>query len=389
MVSFDNTEIAFSGKSDGDLNRAYLLFKLIGNNSLVNLGKTATQLAIRLYLPIEGMVKATIFKQFCGGTDLKTCDKTINELAKFHIGTILNYSAEGNETEKDFARALNEVLSTIDLANQNPKIPFCVFKVTGIARFGLLEKASAHSELSESEKQEYELVEQRVDKICRKAEELGVRVLIDAEESWIQQAIDDLVTNAMRRYNTQKPLIYNTVQMYRSDRLQFLKSAIAKAGSENYFLGIKLVRGAYMEKERERAAAKNYDSPIHATKENTDIDYASALKILVENNAFVATCAGTHNEKSCQDLINMMEKQGIDKTDTSIYFAQLLGMSDQISYNLASAGFNIAKFVPYGPVKEVIPYLIRRAEENTSIAGQISRELSLIMQEKNRRKSNN
>ncbi|HIA10974.1 MAG TPA: proline dehydrogenase [Flavobacteriales bacterium] len=389
MVSFDNTEIAFSGKSDGDLNRAYLLFKLIGNNSLVNLGKTATQLAIRLYLPIEGMVKATIFKQFCGGTDLKTCDKTINELAKFHIGTILNYSAEGNETEKDFARALNEVLSTIDLANQNPKIPFCVFKVTGIARFGLLEKASAHSELSESEKQEYELVEQRVDKICRKAEELGVRVLIDAEESWIQQAIDDLVTNAMRRYNTQKPLIYNTVQMYRSDRLQFLKSAIAKAGSENYFLGIKLVRGAYMEKERERAAAKNYDSPIHATKENTDIDYASALKILVENNAFVATCAGTHNEKSCQDLINMMEKQGIDKTDRSIYFAQLLGMSDQISYNLASAGFNIAKFVPYGPVKEVIPYLIRRAEENTSIAGQISRELSLIMQEKNRRKSNN
>jgi len=332
MVSFDNTEIAFSGKSDGDLNRAYLLFKLIGNNSLVNLGKTATQLAIRLYLPIEGMVKATIFKQFCGGTDLKTCDKTINELAKFHIGTILNYSAEGNETEKDFARALNEVLSTIDLANQNPKIPFCVFKVTGIARFGLLEKVSAHSALSESEKQEYELVEQRVDKICRKAEELGVRVLIDAEESWIQQAIDDLVTNAMRRYNVQNPLIYNTVQMYRSDRLQFLKSAIAKAGSESYFLGIKLVRGAYMEKERERAAAKNYDSPIHATKENTDIDYASALKILVENNAFVATCAGTHNEKSCQDLINMMEKQGIDKTDTSIYFAQLLGMSDQISY---------------------------------------------------------
>ena len=387
MVSFDNTAIAFSGKSDGDLTRAYLLFKLIGNNRLVNLGKTATKLAIRLRFPIEGIVKATIFKQFCGGTDLQTCDKTINDLAEFNIGTILNYSAEGNEMEKDFARALSEVLGTIELAYQNPKIPFCVFKVTGIARFDLLEKVSNRSNLSESEKQEYELVEKRVEKICGKAEELGVKVFIDAEESWIQQAIDDLATNAMRLHNVQQPLIYNTIQIYRSDRLQFLKDAITVAKGENYFLGIKLVRGAYMEQERERAATQNYESPIHGSKEDTDIDYERALRILVENNKYVATCAGTHNEKSCLDLIKIMEERGIDKTDTSIYFAQLLGMSDQISYNLASAGYNIAKFVPYGPVKEVIPYLIRRAEENTAMAGQVGRELALILQEKKRRRA--
>ncbi|PCH99324.1 MAG: proline dehydrogenase [Bacteroidetes bacterium] len=389
MVSFDNTEIAFSSKSNSDINRAYLLFKLIGNNSLVNLGKTATQIAIGLHLPIEGMVKATIFKQFCGGTDLKTCDKTIDDLAKFNIGTILNYSAEGNETESDFARAMSEVLSTIDLAHRNPKIPFCVFKVTGIARFDLLAKVSAQAELSEAERKEYEIVEQRVEEICSKASELGVRVFIDAEESWIQQAIDDLATNAMQKHNREKPLIYNTIQMYRSDRLEFLKDAILKAKNENYFLAIKLVRGAYMEKERERASAKNYDSPIHVSKKNTDMDYERALRLLVENSKHVATCAGTHNEKSCQDLIKIMEDHGISKIDTNIYFAQLLGMSDQISYNLASAGYNIAKFVPYGPVKEVIPYLIRRAEENTAMAGQVGRELALIMQEKKRRKSNN
>ena len=387
MVSFDNTEIAFSGKSDGDLNRAYLLFKLIGNNTLVNLGKTAAQIAISLYLPIEGVVKATIFKQFCGGTDLKTCDKTIDELARFNIGTILNYSAEGNETERDFERAMSEVLSTIELAHNNPKIPFCVFKVTGIARFNLLEKVSDTTELSDLEQKEFELVKERVEKICGRANELGVKVFIDAEESWIQKAIDDLATDAIKRYDRESPLIYNTIQMYRSDRLQFLKNAIAKAREENYFLAIKLVRGAYMEKERERAASMNYESPIHTSKENTDKDYELALRVLVENNDRVATCAGTHNEKSCQDLIKIMEGQGVDKTDKSVYFAQLLGMSDQISFNLASAGYNIAKFVPYGPVKEVIPYLIRRAEENTAMTGQIGRELALIIQEKKRRKS--
>jgi len=387
MLSFDNTEIAFKSKSDWDLDRACLLFKLIGSKPLVKIGKILTNLAIQLHFPIEGLVKATIFKQFCGGADIAACKKTIDQLAAYNIGAILNYSAEGNATEEDFEKTLNELMKTVETAAGNPAIPFCVFKITGIARFKLLEKITANQHLTEIEKDEYDRVKLRVQEICGKAHELNVRLLVDAEESWIQDAIDEMVNNMMLAYNKEKPTVYNTIQMYRWDRLAFLKQCLAQAEKEEYFLGIKLVRGAYMEIERERARVKGYESPIQETKEKTDQDFNTALKIFVENVDRIGLCAGTHNEESSKYLAELMAQHNIAKDNPAIYFSQLYGMSDQISFILANEGYNIAKFMPYGPVKEVIPYLIRRAEENTSITAELGRELSLVLQEKRRRKN--
>jgi proline dehydrogenase len=384
MLSFDNTENAFKAKSDSELSRSYQLFKLIGNPTLVKFGAVFTPLFLNI--GFKGLIKKTIFKQFVGGESIEDCSKTIAELGKYNVGTILDYSVEGKESEADFNHCFEETLGTIKKAKGDKNIPFCVFKVTGLARFALLEKVTARQELSVEEKEEWKRVEERVHKICEAAHAADQPIFIDAEESWIQQAIDDLANANMESFNKQKAIVYNTYQLYRHDRVAYLKQTFEKAKASGFHVGAKLVRGAYMEKERKRAAENNYLSPINGTKENTDKEYNEAIDVCIENLAIMAVCAGSHNEKSSLHLANLMAKHGIDKADKRIYFSQLLGMSDHISYNLSLNGYNVAKYVPYGPVKEVLPYLIRRAQENTSVKGQTGRELSLIMKEKARRK---
>ncbi len=384
MVSFDNTENAFKAKSNRDLNRSYWLFKLVSNPALVNMGaKTAP---IALNIGFKGLIKNTIFKQFVGGETINDCDGTIAELGKYNIGTILDYSVEGKESEADFDACLKETIETIHKAKGEAHIPFCVFKVTGLARFDLLEKVSARQALSDLEKKEYDRVKKRVHTICNEAHKANQAIFIDAEESWIQQAIDDLADEMMWLFNKEKALVYNTYQLYRHDRLDFLRMSLQKAAFQSYYLGAKLVRGAYMEKERKRATEKNYPSPINPDKAATDKLYNEAIKFCIDNGSRIAFCAGTHNEQSSLYLAQLMASHKLENNNPHVSFAQLFGMSDHISYNLSLAGYNVAKYVPYGPVKEVLPYLIRRAQENTSVKGQTGRELSLIIKEKERRK---
>jgi proline dehydrogenase len=385
MVSFDNTEVAFSGKSDKDLRRAYWLFRLVGNPWLVKLGKIFAK--PMLVLGFRGVFKRTIFRQFCGGETIEECGRRVEELERFHIGTILDYSVEGRNEEKDLDHTAEEIIATAIVAKGKPFIPFCVFKVTGVARFDLLEKVSRKAELSDEEKKEYLRVVNRVDKICRKAYEADTPVFVDAEESWIQDAIDGITHSMMAKYNKQRAIVFNTLQMYRHDRMQFFIDELEKSRRGGYKMGMKIVRGAYMEKERDRAEKMGYASPIQKDKAATDRDYNNAIHFALENSDQVSICAGTHNEQSSIYLAELMKQKNISPDDKRIYFAQLLGMSDHISYNLAINGFNVAKYVPYGPIREVLPYLIRRAEENTSVKGQTGRELSLIIKERKRRKS--
>lgn len=388
MISFDDTAIAFKSKSDKDLNRAYWLFKVIGMPSLVKIGKPLTNLALKLKLPIKGLVKKTIFKQFCGGEDIEECKARMNELAESGIGTILDYSVEGKTQEVDFDHTVTEIIDTILAGKNNPKIPFAVFKITGICSFSLLEKINnGFDNLDEKTAEKLSQLRKRVDTICKASFDHGTPVFIDAEESWIQDGIDRIAYQMMEKYNTSKAVVFNTVQIYRHDRLAHLNNALSEAKEKNYFLGIKLVRGAYMEKERKRAAEKGYPSPIQPNKAATDKDFNLALERLMNNLDFVYFCAGSHNEESNLLLTQMMIGKGIAPDDKRIYFAQLLGMSDHISFNLTHHHFNVAKYVPYGPVEEVMPYLLRRADENTSVAGQTSRELSLITKERNRRRA--
>lgn len=387
MISFDNTEIAFKSKSNKDLKRAYWLFKMVGNQSLVKFGKWATGVSFKIHLPIEGIVKSTIFKQFCGGETISECTKTIAQLHSFGIGTILDYSVEGKTSPEDFEKTTLEIIATIEKGRNNPAIPFAVFKVTGIARFALLEKVNnPENTLSDAEKTEFQLVVERVDRICKSAFDANVPVFIDAEETWIQDAIDRLAVTMMTKYNKAEAIVFNTIQMYRHDRLAYLHETTAESKRGGYHYGIKLVRGAYMEKERKRAQEKGYPSPIQPNKAAADKDYNEALKFIIENIGHLALCAGTHNEESSKYLAELVLEHQIDKTDKRIYFAQLLGMSDHISYNLSNANYQVAKYVPYGPIKEVMPYLLRRADENTSVAGQTGRELGLITKEMKRRK---
>ena len=385
-ISFDNTEIAFASKSDADLNRSYMLFTMVSRTSWVKIGKSLTNVALGLHLPISGLIKATIFKQFCGGENIQDCTKTIKALGDYHIGTILDYSVEGKEAEEEFDKTAKETLDTVKRAANDVNIPFCVFKVTGLARFSLLEKVTAASPLTPNEESEWAKVKNRVHMICKHAAEVGVPIFIDAEETWIQGAIDDLANEMMKQFNAKKAIVYNTVQLYRKDRLNFIKISHGLAKQHQYHLGLKLVRGAYMEKERERAALMSYPDPIQNSKQDSDDDYNVALNYCIENINDIAICAGTHNEKSSLHLVQLMKNNNIPSNDKRIFFSQLLGMSDHISYNLAQKGYNVAKYVPYGPVRDVLPYLIRRAEENTSVKGQTGRELSLIIKEKQRRK---
>ncbi|HIP32182.1 MAG TPA: proline dehydrogenase [Crocinitomicaceae bacterium] len=387
MVSFDNTEIAFKSKSTKDLKRAYWLFKMVSNRTLVKIGKWATNVAIKLRLPIDGIIRKTIFKQFCGGISIKDSLSTSQELEKFNVQTILDYSIEGKTKEEDFDATVQEIILTILEAKNNDATPFAVFKMTGVCLFETLDKANnGVSELKDKDKQEYDKLINRIDAICNAAHSADVPVFVDAEETWIQNAIDQIVVEMSVKYNAKRAIVFNTLQMYRHDRLAYLQEQIKQAKEGNYFVGMKLVRGAYMEKERDRAEEKGYVSPIQPTKKATDKDFNEAVKFCVENIDIVSLCAGSHNEESAMILTELMEEHAISRDDKRIFFAQLLGMSDHISYNLAHEKYNVAKYVPYGPVKEVLPYLIRRAEENTSVTGQTTRELSLIIKERKRRK---
>ncbi len=385
MVSFDNTQIAFKAKTDFDLKKSYWLFKLMSKPLLVKYGGGLAPLGLKL--GFKGLIKSTIFKQFVGGENISDCSKAIEELGKYNIGTILDYSVEGKESEADFDHCRNETIETILRAKNDKNIPFCVFKVTGLARFDLLEKVTAKKQLTSEENEEYNRVKQRVQNICEEANKNNKPIFFDAEESWIQIAIDDLADENMARYNKNAAIVYNTFQMYRKDRLEYLKHSLELGKTNGFHIGAKLVRGAYMEKERKRAIEKNYPSPIQDSKENADRDYNLALQFCVEHISLMGLCAGTHNEGSSLHLVNLLQKNNIASNDKRIYFSQLLGMSDHISYNLSQSNYNVAKYVPYGPVKEVLPYLIRRAQENTSVKGQTGRELSLIIKEKARRKN--
>ncbi len=383
MISFDNTETAFQAKNTGDLNRSYWLFKLIGNPGLVKMGASLAPLALNMGM--GGLIKRTIFRQFVGGENINDCANAINELGKYGIGGILDYSVEGKESEKDFDHCRDETIATFDMAKKNKNIPFCVFKVTGLARFALLEKVSSRVSLTDEESKEWDRVRGRVAAICDTAAKNKQPVFIDAEESWIQQAIDDLANENIWRCNKEEAIVYNTFQLYRHDRYDYLNWSIEEARKRGVHLGAKLVRGAYMEKERERATQMGYASPIQPDKQATDRDYDRAVELCVNNINMTSFCAGTHNEKSSAKLAQMMNDKGLSHSDKRIYFSQLYGMSDHISFNLASEGYKVSKYVPYGPVKEVLPYLIRRAMENTSVKGQTGRELGLIIKEKKRR----
>ena len=343
--------------------------------------------ALKLRFPVRLLIKKTIFKQFCGGESIEECSKTIEALGKHQIGTILDYSVEGKTEEDDFDRTADIIIETIQKASKENHIPFAVFKITGISKYSLLEKASKDkNNLSKRELLELQKIEERINKICKSAHELNVPVFIDAEESWVQDIIDQWAFDMMFLYNKEKCIVFNTVQMYRHDRLEFLHKCLKISKESNISCGVKLVRGAYMEKERKRAEENGYHSPIHKDKEATDKDYDMALHFILENISYFSLVAGTHNEESSMILTNYLEKHAIDKNDPRVYFAQLLGMSDHISFNLAHNGYNVAKYVPFGPVKEVMPYLLRRADENTSVAGQTGRELGLIKKELKQRR---
>ncbi|MCC6383962.1 MAG: proline dehydrogenase family protein [Bacteroidia bacterium] len=385
-LSFDNLKVAFASKSDKELRNDYFLFTALGQRWLVGLAPAVSNAVTKFKLPVKRIIRATVFKHFCGGEYIEDCNQTIAHLYQYNIGSILDYAVEGKGREEDFDKTTREIIATIKRAKGDPAIPFCVFKPTGLSRMDLMEQVSKKAELTAEEIAEYGRVKQRVKEICSAASAEGVRLFIDAEDSWIQPAIDSMIEEMMQLYNREKAVIYNTVQLYRWDRLDYMHTLLKKAEEHNFYIGLKLVRGAYMEKERDRAAQLNYPSPIHKDKAGSDNDFNKALRFCVDYIDRISFCAGTHNENSSMLLVSLMGEKGIKKDDTRIWFSQLLGMSDHISFNLAHAGYNVCKYVPYGPVAAVLPYLTRRAQENTSIAGQMSRELSLIVAERKRRK---
>jgi proline dehydrogenase len=383
---FNNTQVAFSLKSNHELNRAYFLFKMIANPTLVNIGTSLTNFALKLHLPIESIIRKTVFDHFCGGVNEEDCLKVVDTMYTKGVSSVLDYSVEGKEDEAQFDAALAMTLKTIEFAREKQAIPFAVFKPTGLGRFELYEKIGEGKSLTSEEQVEWNRVEARFDLLCKTAHEKDVFILIDGEESWMQDAADALVEKMMRKYNTQKALIFNTLQMYRWDRLDYLKNLHQRAKSDNFFIGMKIVRGAYMEKEAARAEEKGYKSPICVSKQATDDNYDAAVTYMMQYIDKMAIYLGTHNEDSSYKLLDLMQKNGISNTDSRIWFGQLYGMSDNISYNLAENGNNVSKYLPFGPVRDVMPYLIRRAKENTSVAGQTSRELNLLETERSRRK---
>jgi len=382
---FKDTKSAFALKTDTELERAYFLFKLIQSEPMVKIGTAVTNFALKANLPVKKLIRATVFDHFCGGVTEQDCNETINKMYDLGVSSVLDYSVEGKETEEQFDYAMNKTLESIEFAKDNQAIPFVVFKPTGVGRLELYRKITEKEPLSAEEKSEWIKVVDRYYSICEKAKTFDVPVLIDAEESWMQDAADNLAEEIMEKYNQDKALIFSTLQMYRHDRMDYLKSLHSRALKKGYHVGMKIVRGAYMEKERERAADKGYLSPICKDKNATDINYDAAIAYMMQNKN-LAIYAGTHNEESIYKLIDSLLEKNMNNNDSRIWFGQLYGMSDHITFNLAKEGYNTSKYVPYGPVKDVMPYLIRRAEENTSVGGQTSRELDLIKKEKARRK---
>ncbi|WP_353084754.1 proline dehydrogenase family protein [Flavobacterium sp.] len=383
---FNNTEVAFSLKSDTELDRAYFLFKLIASQPLVRIGTAVTNFAIKAHLPVEGLIRATVFDHFCGGVNELDCLSVVDKMYTKGVSSVLDYSVEGKEEEAQFDAALEMTLKTIEFAKKRQAIPFAVFKPTGFGRLDLYTKVGEKSTLTSAEQSEWNNVKNRFEKVCKTAHEKDVALLIDAEESWMQDAADDLVEEMMRKYNKEKVIVFSTLQMYRWDRLDYLKSLHERAKAEGFYIGMKLVRGAYMEKENKRAEEFGYPTPICASKQATDDNYNAAVDYMMQHIDKMAIFAGTHNEESSYKLLEMLKANNIAINDNRIWFGQLYGMSDNISYNLASNGYNVAKYLPFGPVRDVMPYLIRRAEENTSVAGQTSRELNLLKTERERRK---
>ncbi len=385
-INFENTEIAFAHKTDEEVKKMAWLFGLMGKPWLVNIGSKLGLVAIKLRLPFaEWALKNTIFEQFCGGTTLLDCQPTIDNLRNHGAATILDYGAEGKETEDDFNQTMNETIRAIEFASRNESVPIVSTKISGMARNGLLEAIGKHEDQAFEHDEEFQNVLKRVDTICHIASHRNVGVFFDAEESWVQDGIDHLVNRMMARYNKEKVIVYNTFQLYRKDRLQYLMDSFNLSQKKGYMLGAKLVRGAYMEKERARAARKGYPSPIHESKAAVDDSFDTAVRFCVDNYENIASCNASHNQKSNLLQANLIAQKGIDKQHKHLNFCQLYGMSDNLTFNLAEAGYNVAKYVPYGPIKDVVPYLIRRAQENTSVTGEVSREHDLIIKEMKRR----
>ena len=384
---FNDTEVAFSLKSDTELDRAYFLFKMISNEPLVRIGTAVTNFALKAHLPVDGLIRATVFDHFCGGVNEEDCLSVVDKMFTKGVSSVLDYSVEGKEEEIQFDAALDMTLKTVEFAKEKQAIPFAVFKPTGLGRIDLYEKVGAKQSLSADEQTEWNKVKERFEIICKTAHEKDVALLIDAEESWMQDAADDLVEEMMRKYNKEKVIVFNTLQLYRSDRMDYLKALHERAKAEGFYIGMKLVRGAYMEKEHKRAEERGYPTPICVSKQATDDNYNIAVDYMMKHINKMAIFAGTHNEESSYKLMEMLQTNSISKSDSRIWFGQLYGMSDNISYNLAQNGYNVAKYLPFGPVRDVMPYLIRRAEENTSVAGQTSRELNLLKTERTRRKN--
>ena len=384
-LDFRDTATAYGDKSDAELKEKYRLFKMLNSPFLNSVGTGMTRFALSLGLPIEPMVKGTIYKQFCGGETIAESEKVISRLGSVGIGTVLDYAIEGRTTEEEYDKTKDEVIRTIQRAKDDPNIPFSVFKMTGIAPLGTLEKLSCRKKLDAKSQAKAERIHKRVSEICSAAAAIRQPIFIDAEDSWYQDTIDRLAMEMMARFNHEEPIVYNTLQMYRTDRLQHLKDARRQAQNEGWIYAVKLVRGAYMEKERERAAEKGYPSPIHATREDTDADYNAALEYCLKHYKDMSFVAATHNEASTQQLAAAMHDAGIANGHPHIHFSQLYGMGDNISYVLASHGYNVSKYVPYGPVQDTVPYLMRRAEENSSAAGHMSRELEMLHNEIKRR----
>ncbi len=387
MLDFKDTRTAFSIKSDRDIRRAFFMYKMISYPWLVKIANPMIRFASAIRFPINWIVKPTVYAQFCGGETIEECAPVIDKLKEGDVYSILDYSVEGSEEEKVIEQALEETLRVIDYAAGNDHIPFTVFKPTAFAKSKALEVLSTSETPDEESLREGDKFRERVNRLCERAHGYGIPIMIDAEDSWYQEIIDTVVMEMMALYNKEKPIVFNTYQMYRHDRLERLKKDHATAKKNHFFMGAKFVRGAYMEKERERAEEMGYEDPIQPDKAATDRDYDLALKYTLENIGDFAVFNGTHNEESSRYMAELMDELKIARDDNRCWFSQLYGMSDHISFNLAKAGFNVAKYVPYGPVKFVLPYLMRRAEENTSVKGQTSRELMLLKKERNRRRN--
>ncbi len=383
---FDDTKTAFTLKSDSELERAYFLFKMISMEPLVRIGTAATRFALNLHLPVEGLIRSTVFDHFCGGINEKDCMPTVDALDEAGVFSVLDYSVEGKEDEASFDATMQKVIDLTKFAKNKSAMPFSVFKPTGFGKFKIWQKVSENQPLSPTEEKEWEAIKQRYENVCEVAHTCDVALLIDGEESWMQDAADALCETMMQKYNTDKAIVFNTLQCYRWDRLDYLKEQHARAKAGGYKLGFKVVRGAYMEKENDRAEDKGYPTPICASKSATDDNFNAVMNYILDNLEDISLFLGTHNEISSYMAMEIMSQKGLLINDRRIWFGQLYGMSDNISFNLAAEGYNVAKYIPFGPVKDVMPYLIRRAEENTSVAGQTSRELNLLKKEKERRK---